>query len=189
MTAHLQTLYTRESGYYDKIKIYCDGVPLNTVDRTWTGATCSGLTFVLDPATWSDLSNCTKPTGYNGDPARKFRFIGKVDGTDIADTTESYIFNHPKMQITGFTGATSVSKSAGGNPYVTVSGKYMFFNEIEWFTPGENLIHTSVTVSISDTQVPIFIPLSLMTPGKTYAALGKSNCGFDVSLFSVGVTQ
>lgn len=189
MSAHLYTLYTRESGYYDKIKISVNGGALNIKDSLFTGATCSGFRFMLDAATFSDLNNCAQPAGYGGGAARKFTFIGRVDGTNFADTTECYIFNQPNMTITGSEGASQVSKSGGGNPTVKVKGKHMYFTKVAWKATGENVFHTTPPgVNLAATEVGISIPLSLMTANKTYTAAGITECGLEVTLFSIGVT-
>jgi hypothetical protein len=188
MSAHLQTLYTRESGYYDKIKILVNGNALNTVDRFWSGATCGGLTFVLDPTTYSDVNNCTQPPNYNGGAARKFTFIGKVDGTDISDTTECYVFNQPNTVITGKEGPSQVSKSAGNNPVVTIKGKYFHITQIKW-TSLQPTFHTAPPGhSLTSTELPIFIPLSLMLPNNTYSATGITSCGKEITLFGISIT-
>jgi hypothetical protein len=189
MTAHLHTLYAKESGYYDKIKLFINGAPLSTVDRYWSGATCGGLTFKLDPATYADLNNCTIPDGYGGDqPVRKFKFIAKVDGTSFADTTEAYVFNHPKMATSGTTGATTISKSAGGNPTVKVNGKYMYFTQVRWSDGINPAFHTAApAMSLDATSVDIFIPLSLMQANTSYSAIGVAPCGKEVTLFGVTI--
>jgi hypothetical protein len=189
MSAHLYTLYAKESGYYDKIKLSIGNSGLNTVDRYFQGATCGGLTFVLDPLQYTQVTNCDKPNpDYLGDPARKFTFIARIDGTDIADTTECYVFNHPRMVITGTEGATVISKLAGGTPFIKVKGKYMYFNEIAWSSPGELTFHTGVNgLSLTDIEHQVSIPLSLMTAGKSYAAVGKAPCGKEVPLFGVSI--
>ncbi len=189
MTAHLWTLYGRESGYYDKIKLYINGTLLNTVDRYWSGATCGGLTFVLDPSTYAAVSNCTVPSGYGGGPARKFSFIAKVDGTNYADTTECYVFNQPKTTITGTTGSTNVSKSAGGNPAIEVKGKHMFFTQIRWTNSMEATFHTAEAPSLSATSISVGIPLSLMVANRTYTATGIGPCGSEVNLFNVTIAN
>jgi hypothetical protein len=188
MSAHLQTLYTRESGYYDKIKLYVNGAPINAIDRYFTGATCGGLTFVLDPITFCEVNNCTQPSGYNGGPARKFTFIGKVDGTDIADTTECYIFNQPNMVITKVEGAGAISKSAGGNPYVTLTGKYMYFNQIRWQSNQQPFTtDPPAGISLNSTEAKIFVPLSLMVANDSYTAIGILPCGKEVVLFGLSI--
>lgn len=189
MSAHLWTLYGRESGYYDKIKLRIGGTPLSTVDRYFNGATCGGLTFVLNVNQYTEVTNCNKPDpGYLGDPARKFTFIATVEGTEFADTTECYVFNHPRMVISGIEGNTNISKSAGGNPSVKVKGKYMYYNEIAWSAPGEAAFHTGVQgLSLNTTEFSVGIPLSLMSAGKSYAAQGKLPCGGVVDLFGVTI--
>lgn len=189
MSAHLWTLYGRESGYYDKIKISVNSTQLNTVDRIFQGATCNGYAFVLDAATYSDVNNCTQPAGYGGGAARKFTFIGRVEGTDFADTTECYVFNQPNMTVSGSTGPATVSKSAGGNPTVKVMGKYMYFTKVAWKASGENVFHTTPQgLSLASTETNIFIPLSLMVANKSYTATGITECGLEVSLFTIGIT-
>ncbi|MBX2920787.1 MAG: IPT/TIG domain-containing protein [Chitinophagaceae bacterium] len=191
MTAHLYTLYGRESGYYDKIKLYINGSPVNTVDRYFKGATCGGLTFKLEPEDYADINNCTIPDGYNGDqPVRKFRFIAKVDGTAFADTTDGYVFNHPKMSISGSNSPGSVSKSAGGNPTVKVTGKYMYFTRVRWSDGLSPAFHTDAPpISMNDTETSIYIPLSLMLPGRTYNAVAIGPCDLEVPLFGVSIVD
>lgn len=189
MSAHLWTLYGRESGFYDKIKLRVGNKQLAIKDRYFQGATCGGLTFVLEPTEFCEVTNCSKPNpNYQGDPARKFTFIANVEGTDFADTADVFVFNHPRMVVSGFEGNTNVSKLAGGNPYILVKGKYMYFNEVAWSTQGEPAFHTAVNgLSLSDTEHQVGIPLSLMSAGKSYTATGKTPCGTTVNLFSVSI--
>lgn len=189
MSAHLWTLYGRESGYYDKIKLFINGSPLNIKDSVFTGSTCNGFRFILDAQTWSDLNNCIQPSGYGGGAARKFTFIAKVEGTNFADTTECYVFNQPNMVVNGASGSTTFSKSGGGNPSVNVQGKYMYFTKIAWSAIGESVFHTTPSgLSLASTEVGVSIPLSLMTANKTYSATGITECGLTVNLFSVSIT-
>jgi hypothetical protein len=130
-----------------------------------------------------------QPAGYNGGPARKFTFIGRVDGTNFADTTECYIFNHPNMTISGSEGPATVSKTGGGNPSVKVKGRHMYFTKVAWKAVGENVFHTTPPgVNLAATEVSISIPLSLMVANKSYAAVGITECGLEVSLFGIGIT-
>lgn len=189
ISAHLYTYYGRESGYYDKIRLSVNGSPLTSVDRTFPGATCGGLTFVLDAKTYSDINNCVVPTGYGGGPARKFTFTAKVEGTDIETSTEAYIFNQPTQTIISATGPLSLSKSAGGNHYIKVKGKYMHFNKVVWRTVGENAFQTEAPgFDVNATETDIAIPISTMTAGKSYTAVAVSQCGDEANLFVIAIT-
>jgi hypothetical protein len=188
MSVHLYTLYAKESGYYDKVKLYVNGTLLNAVDRYWPGATCGGLTFVLNPAVYADVNNCDTPSNYNYGPARKMTFVVKIDGTDWADTTETWVLNHPKTVITSKDGPENVSKSAGGNPYVTIEGKYFYYADIEW-TSSQPTFHTAPPAhDLNSTELPVYIPLSLMQANNTYTAWGVTTCGTKTQLFSIGVS-
>jgi hypothetical protein len=187
MSAHLQTLYAKESGYYDKIKLFANGLPIQWVDRYFQGATCGGMTFVLNPMTYAEVANCTVPANYGGGPARKYTFIAKVDGTDIADTTECYIFNQPNTLVTEKQGPGAVSKSAGGNPYIKLKGKYFYIDQIRW-TSLQPTFHTSPPGhDLTSTELDFFVPLSLMEPGNTYTATAISACGKELSLFGITI--
>lgn len=188
MNVHLQTLYTKESGYYDRVKLYVNGSLLNTIDRILPGATCGGLAFVLPPDVYAITNDCDTPSTFHYAPARKMTFVAKVDGTNWADTSELWVLKHPKTILTNIEGPTTISKSAGGNPYVKVKGQYFYFTKIEWQS-NYPAFHTSPPLhSLTSTQLDVYIPLSLMNINTTYTAIGKTACGTSVTLFSVTIT-
>lgn len=188
VSAHLYTLYTRESGYYDKIKLAVNDLHVETVDRSFPGATCGGLTFMLSPAAYSSLGNCDKPfPEWTGDPARKLRITARIDGTDFTDTADGYVFNQPITSITNVEGNTIISKSAGGNPSLLVKGKYMHFNTVRWSTLNELPISVAVNVGVTETEFYISVPVGQMLAGKTYSGSGINSCGKSVPITAVKI--
>jgi hypothetical protein len=188
ISADLYTLYTSAYGLATKAKIYLNGSHINAVAYTKPGATCGGLNFLLNPAVWADLNNCTIPAGYNGgNPARKMTFTVKLDGTNKEASTDIWVLNQPNTVITGINGPSSVSKSAGGNPSVTVNGRNFYISNIKWVYNGGSFTTSPPPHDFASTSLSIYIPLSLMQANTSYTAIGQTTCGKEITLFGVSI--
>jgi hypothetical protein len=188
ISADLYTLYTSPYGLANKAKLYLNGQLINSSFYFKPGATCGGMNFLLAPSVYADLNNCTIPAGYNGgNPARKMTFTVKIDNTNKEASTDIWVLNQPNTVITGINGPSSVSKSAGGNPYVTVSGKYFYISNIKWVYNGGSFSAAPPGHDLTSTSLSIYIPLSLMQAGQSYTAMGQTTCGKEITLFGVSI--
>ena len=131
--------------YFESLRLYINGVKIPAGKRV-LNAVCGGLIFYLPPQDYSQLTNCAVPSpGVNipARPARKMTFQLKIESTNIVSPQkEFYVINQPNIQVAGTMGG-NYSKSAGGNPDGTVTGKYFHFKNIRWSTMGLPDAHTA----------------------------------------------
>ena len=80
-----------------------------------------------------------------------------------------------------------ISKSLGGNPYMRLHGKYMYFTTVKWTSSQPSFNVDAPPVNLNNTEVNIFIPLSLMLANESYTAMGVLPCGGEVPLFGVSI--
>jgi hypothetical protein len=114
-------------------------------------------------------------------------FTVKLDGTTKEANTDIWVLNQPNTTITGINGPSSVSKSAGGNPYVTVSGRNFYISNIKWVYNGGNFTTSPPPHDLASTSLSVYIPLSLMQAGQSYTAMGQTTCGKEITLFGVSI--
>lgn len=185
LQASIQGLNAAASGYMDKLKLFIGTSPVNYLRRTIS--ICSGMAFNLDPYVYCDLNNCTVIPGTIGEPARKRTFRLWIDGTNKETSAEYFILNHPIMSIHQVTGPTSVSQSAGGNPILDITGKFIYISKIKWITNGHSVITGSSNGGGLTNQLQVTVPLSILLANKTYSIVGETNCGTQVGLGSIQV--
>lgn len=184
LQAGIQGLYAHESGYMDQLSLSVNGNPVNYKWRT-INTICSGMGLSLDPLIYSDLNNCNVLPGSLGEPCRKMTFTLKINNTNKSHSQEYFVMNHPTIKITNVNAPQNISISAGGNPYVSVTGKNMFFTQIRWSALNlPSFTVASPTLNLAD-QMQLFIPLSQMQPNTSYSITGISQCGKETTIGGV----
>jgi hypothetical protein len=188
MGAGIRGLYAQESGYNNQLKLSVNGTQVNYILRS-IGPTCGGIAFSLDPAIFADINNCTVLPGSLGEPCRKMTFTLSINGTNKSVSEEYFVRNHPAIVISQVIGNNNISISAGGNPYLDVKGKNMYFTDIKWSSTGELPITTAPPPGTFMSEMRLFIPLSLLLPGKTYAITGISQCNQQTTIGYITTMQ
>jgi hypothetical protein len=181
--------------YFESLSLYINGTKIPAAKKI-VNVICGGLIFYLPPQDYCELNNCTvpSPAGVNVPtrPARKMNFQLKIEGTGIVGARkEFYVINQPNLQIVGSIGG-NYYKSAGGNPYGTVTGKYFQFKNIKWVTTG---LPDETTAppghDLNTTSMQVFVPLgSLQANGafaRTYTVYGITHCEDAIKIGQINI--
>lgn len=195
MSCGISGIYGNDK-YFNDLRLYVNGVKIPAAKRI-LNQVCGGLIFYLPPKDFCQLNNCTVPSpgGVNipTRPARKMDFQLKIEGTNVVGAIKSfYVINQPNIQIIGSIGG-NFSKSAGGNPYGEVTGKFFQFKDIKWVSTGLQDVTTAPPAHDFDTQtLKVFIPLgSLQANGngaRTYMIYGITHCGDQINIGQINIT-
>lgn len=189
--AGLGLINLHNSGNQSKIRLMVGNKSIPVKIRPGvSGCGTWGLTFKLElldfgAAACSPLDPAWSLAG------KKNIFKLSLEGvSQSAVTKEFFVANLPYATYTGFSGPAQVSKSAGGNPFWTVTGKNMHYHRVRFDalapctgTSGEV---STVCNSFCD-QFSFDIPLSLLNAGCTYSVRLIDQCGSTKLIGSVKI--
>jgi hypothetical protein len=166
--------HPKEAGVYDKLRLHVDGI---FVPMKWRKITSStyGYGIYLPSEDFSEV-NCDE--GANGWNDRAMNFTFSVEGTNIENTRPLYVTYLPEYSVTDWELPVQVSKSAGGNPFLTVTGEDMYFSHAVFATTCPGASNAEVLIANPGTfndSYQVSIPLSLLV----------ENCGYTVYLRSI----
>lgn len=165
----------RDAGVYDKLRLHVDGIH---VPMKWRKISqfIEGYGLYLPAKDFSE-TNCTE--GANGWNDRAMTFRLSVDGTDIENSRTHYITYLPQTSLYSADGPSQVSKSAGGNPFWTVTGDDMYYTHAVFSTSCDGVAKAEIEIANSGTfnnEYQINIPLSLMVENCSYNIHLKTPC-------------
>lgn len=182
--------------YFASLALYINGTKIPSYKKI-VNVVCGGLVFYLPPTDYCQLNNCTvpPPAGVSTPtrPARKMDFQLKIEGTGVVGAhKEFYVINQPNSQIISTIGG-NYSKSAGGNPYGNVTGKYFQFKNIRWVTSGLADVHSAPPAhDLNGTTMQVFIPLGILeangTGARGYAVYGITHCDEAIKIGQINIT-
>lgn len=145
-----------------------------------SGCGTYGISFKL-PINEFSTPQCTPVDPVFGMPGQVKNFKLSIDGVQGAEVSRPFfIHNLPQAQYIGATGPTELSKSAGGNPFWTITGKNMTYHKVNFAAQspctGSSGEISTLCNSFCD-EFNIYVPLSLLTAGCTYNILLINVCG------------
>lgn len=182
----LSSINMNNSGYKDKIRLKING---NVVPVT---RYFQGVAFKL-PVQDFAIAQCTNDPVW-GIGGEQKPFMIYFEGIEHATVTKNYFIGYfPNAQISNVSGPIVVSKSAGGNPFLKVSGSNMNFPKGK-ITPLNGCPGISQTFTLNGvneflSEFNVDIPLSLMNSGCSYAFRVIDPCGGERHIGNVSVVQ
>jgi hypothetical protein len=170
------------TGNISKIRLSVDGKLVPTKLRPGvSGCGSRAVTFELDAEEFGDPSKCEPKDSYWGGTGQKRNFKLYIDGQPQSEVSKEYwVFSLPKPVFGGATGPTSWSKSTGGTPEWTVTGRNMFYNKVRFsaVSPCTGFVEAETTCTNEFCeQFKFGIPLNLLTGGCSYNISLKDVCG------------
>lgn len=165
--------YHKQAGTYDKLRLRVDDIEVPIKYRKISNS-IQGWALYL-PSDKFSVVRCDE--GSEGDRDMLFEFY--VLGTDKKSSRLLSVTYLPSDEIKTVTGPMVVSKSAGGNPFWTVTGKDMYYHNARFVPKTCSGESTEIQVAAPGTinqEFTVGIPLSFLEEGCTYSIILVTPC-------------
>ena len=175
-------IFAKQDNAHKNVELFVNG---KKHPFTWYngGGTCGNTAGAVVNLSVEEFGfrKCASDPDWNGG-WRPIKFKAQVPGTERFEEREYLVKWQPRFEFTGATGPTKVSKSAGGNPFFTITGKNLSYETVT-FTPvncqfaSQSQTHTFNSGAKFYESENIYIPLSVLVAGCTYQVTVKTRCG------------
>lgn len=174
----IQSLYAQISGLQRNVQLLIGNTSQNFNWSNVNSCSNTGGAVVTIPISFAEVK-CPTDADWNGG-SRLVSFKAQVPGTNREDTRDYLVRWLPTSTYSGFSGPLTVSKSAGGNPFWTITGRNMYYEKVR-FTPltCSGIIQETDLVSGTSfySSATFNIPLSVLLAPCTYNVSVVTRCG------------